>query len=469
MIKNITKILAIILAKTIIKVCRLFNYGGTALAGGIARKIYPNILSDLAKGFYIVMVTGTNGKTTTTKMISQILKCRGAHYITNNSGANLTNGIITTFIYHVKLSKDYGEKAQIAVLEVDEAAFCSIVEQIEPNILVVTNFFRDQLDRYGELYTTISRIKDGLGKTKNTKLVLNADDSLCVSLIKDLKNREIVYYGTTASCNNLRVNLTDSDAEFCIYCKNRYEYSYRTYGHLGGFVCNNCGYKRPLTHVTCTKIESMSSMHSEVCVAIDKDELHTNIEIKINIPGMYNIYNSLAATACAVALRVDNQYIINALENYQNSFGRMEVIKTEKKDISLILVKNPTGFDQVLDLILNENANIQIAFVINDNSLDGVDISWLWDVRFEKLKDIQNNITKMYVAGTRAEDMLTRLKYADLNVDNTPIIKDYKQLIDTVICEAVDTRTLYILHTYTAMLAVRKVLETKFALKEFWK
>lgn len=466
---NIRLIFTIIIAKTLIFVLRLFRRGGTTLPGKTAYKIYPDIIKVVSDNYKIIMVTGTNGKTTTTRIIGQILKENNIDYVTNKSGANLVSGVITTLIESVDILGR--NKASTALIEVDEAAFNKITDYIQPDILVVTNFFRDQLDRFGELYTTLNGVKSGIEKSPKTKLVLNSDDSLCASLGRNVNN-DILYYGFAPAAYTGIEESANSDAMFCIFCKSKYEYTYRVYGHLGDFACKNCGYEKPSSQVTCVSIEELNSTYSDIILTIDRcNESNdpTTFNSKINLPGLYNIYNALAAASCGCLLNLPPDSIAKSLESFECGFGRMETISTEGKYIKLILVKNPTGFNQVLNYLLTENNSMQIAFVINDKLADGTDISWLWDVDFEKLQTVEDITGTFYASGIRAEDMAVRLKYAGICSNKIKIEKGYESLIDMGLSSIEKGHSFYILPTYTAMLDIRNFLKKKYGLKEFWK
>ncbi|MFA6308260.1 MAG: MurT ligase domain-containing protein [Clostridia bacterium] len=459
---NIRLTLAIIVSKLAIKACRLVKWGGTSLPGTIARKIYPGILKLISKDFNLIMVTGTNGKTTTTLIIAKMLEENGIEYITNKSGANLVSGITATFIDAVNLMGKSTVKT--ALIEIDEAAFNKFSEQRSPDILVVTNFFRDQLDRYGELYSTLLKVKLGIVNSPGVKLVLNADDSLCASLGKDT-GRDSVYYGFEKEAYNFNSKNSGSDATFCIYCKTKYEYMQKVYGHLGHFLCPNCGYTRPATEITCSKITALKSSNSIVKIRLS----NTEHDIKINLPGLYNIYNALAALGVSKLFNLDTEKSVRALSIFDSGFGRMESIDVFGKTINVILVKNPTGFNQVLSFLFTEEKDMQIAFAINDKIADGTDVSWLWDVDFEELRTIENKIGIIYASGIRADDMALRLKYAGVSTEKIQIEEDYNNLIEIGLSNTKEGQTFYILPTYTAMLAIRKILKKKYKLKEFWK
>lgn len=473
---KIRLILTLAISKLIIKACRVLRWGGTTLAGKVALKIHPGILSVLARDYRVIMVTGTNGKTTTTRIVGRILEDNGVSYITNRSGANLISGIATTFIDAAGLTGT--SKAKTALLEVDEATFQRAADHIKPEILIVTNFFRDQLDRYGELYTTLKSVQAGIVKTPETKLVLNADDSLCTSLGR-IPGVKAIYYGIRNDAYNSPEQLSNSDAMFCLYCKARYEYSNRVYGHLGSFACPGCGYRKPETNVTCTGIDELNSGYSQIKLEFSGSESSSEsisesgsenvYSARVNLPGIYNIYNALAAAACGDALGYSRDLIVKSLGSFECGFGRMETIKADNRTIKVILVKNPTGFNQVLSFLLTEESGFQLAFAINDRIADGTDISWLWDVDFEKLTHVQDKVACFYTSGTRGEDMAVRLKYAGISSDRIMIEKDYNALIDRVLSCMEENQVFYILPTYTAMLDIRKILKNKFKLKEFWK
>ena len=495
---KIRTIFAIFTSKLTIKLLRLFKLGGTTLPGKIALKLSPSILTELSSNLdVIIVVTGTNGKTTTCRMISQIFDEENIDFFTNKSGANLTSGILTTLIENSSLSATFIKKT--ALFEVDEAAFGKIAGKINPHFVLVTNFFRDQLDRFGELYTTVQTVKDGINSSKDPTLIINANDSLSVSIAKDT-NKNVVYYGLSSNLEIPKDNLETSDANFCIYCKTKYSYDYKIFGHLGGFRCENCNFKSPSPNLECSKIEELTDKHSKIEITLHKtpqdykqspttaETLNrklnlymyhlSNVDIptqyetlhaKINLPGIYNIYNALSASALSTLLNIHSDKISKGLETFKCGFGRMETITVDNKNINLVLVKNPTGFNQVLSFLLSTQQNKSISFLINDNLADGTDISWLWDVNFEMLTNASNLFKSFICSGKRRFDMALRLKYAGVEIDKIKIIKEYEEVIETGLRETQDDCTFYILPTYTALLDVRSILSKNYELKEFWR
>lgn len=453
---------AILTAKLAIVILRLFRSGGTSLPGKLAQRLYPQILDHLSGLFRITMITGTNGKTTTSRIVASMMEQKGLKVVANKSGANLASGITTTLIS--ALTPGGRPRVTHALLETDEAAFRTMAPRLKPETVIVTNFFRDQLDRFGELHTTVNNVREGIAKIPGAVLILNADDSLCASLGRNVPNR-VIYFGMKEGVypeGNASIN---SDAAFCIQCKSRYEYSSVTFGHLGHFICPSCGYGRPHTHVECTGILSYDNLGSTIEVSgPDMD-----ITVKLALPGLYNIYNALAGASFGLFLGLGDKEIAAALSGFECGFGRMETISVDDKELKMILVKNPTGFDQVLRYLLTQEKPCVLAFAINDKLADGTDISWLWDVNFEVLGLMADRVRALYVSGIRAEDMAVRLKYAGIAPDRIGLEKDYHQLIQNALQLTGSQETCYILPTYTAMLDIRRILKKQFGLKEFWR
>lgn len=448
---SIKTIISILSAKFTLFLTKTILKGGTTFPGRVALKIDKNILSKISKGYKVILVTGTNGKTTTTSMIYNIIKESGHPVITNNTGANLFPGIVTTFVDSFKFGSKV--KDNYAVIEVDEANLKYITEYITPEVITVTNLFRDQLDRYGEVYTTLNKILEGIYNVPETTLVLNGDESLLGKL--DLKN-PVHFYGFDKAVNDNKTIEINADAKFCKFCKTPYEYNFVTYNHLGDFYCPNCGYKRS---------DLMYAVTDIIDINADKSTVKFNdLEVSINQSGTYNIYNGLCAYSIAKELGIADSAIKKSLENQSSSFGRQETINIEGKDVKIFLVKNPAGYNQSLDTICLNKEKFAAAFLLNDNYADGQDVSWIWDVDFEKLTE--TNIDEVYISGLRAYDMAVRLKTAGLNSNKFVIEEQYEALTEAIkngICDK-----LYILATYTAMINYRKYLHSKGYIKNLW-
>lgn len=448
---SIKSILSILSAKFTIFLTKNLLKGGTTFPGRVALKLDKNILSKVSAGYKVILITGTNGKTTTTSMIYNILKEKGFNVITNNSGANLFSGIVTTFIDHFSFFRK--TSSGYAVIEVDEANLKYITEFITPEIITVTNLFRDQLDRYGEVYTTLNKILEGISITETTKLVLNGDESLLGNL--DIKN-PTVFYGFNTSINENKTIDINADAKFCKFCKTHYSYNYVTYNHLGDYYCTGCGYKRSEIKYGVDEIVELTAESSTVKFG--------DLEIFLSQSGVYNIYNALCAYSITKELGVDDSSIKTSLENQSSSFGRQEVINIEDKEVKIILVKNPAGYNQAIDTLCLNKDSFSTAFLLNDNYADGRDVSWIWDVNFENLAN--TNLDEIFISGLRAYDMAVRLKVSGLNSDNFILDENYEGLTEKI--KNGKNNKLYILATYTAMINYRKFLYTKGYIKNLW-
>ncbi|MFU0823493.1 MULTISPECIES: Mur ligase family protein [Clostridium] len=425
--------------------------GGTNFPGKVALKFDKDILGKISKNFKVILVTGTNGKTTTTNMIYSIIKNSGQDAITNETGANMYTGIISCFLKNYRFTNK--NKHRYAVIEVDEANVKYVTDYIQPEIIIITNLFRDQLDRYGEVYNTLDKILNGIRKCPDSILVLNGDESLLGAL--NLPNK-ILYYGFNTPVNEYNKLSINADAKFCKICKHPYEYNFITYNHLGDFYCPNCGYKRPKLTYSVDKIIDLSPDKSIVEI--------NNKQYYINQCGTYNIYNALCAFSSSKLLGIDDSIIYESLKTLNSSFGRQEVIKIHNKNVKIILVKNPAGFDEALNSINLDKGNKGLALLLNDNFADGRDVSWIWDVGFENLDS--DTVSNVMVSGIRLYDMGIRLKVAGFSEDLFRICDDYDTLLDNI--KKCKEPIIYLLATYTAMTSFRKFLNSKGYIKKLW-
>lgn len=447
---NIKSLISIIVGKLTILLSKKLFKGGSNFPGKVSLRLNKKILKDISNNYKVILVTGTNGKTTTTSMITSIIKESGNDVITNSTGANMLTGIVSCFVENYKF---FSNKLRYAVIEVDEANVKFITEHISPDIITITNLFRDQLDRYGEVYTTLEKILEGVRKVPNSTLVLNGDESLLGRL--DLPNPK-VYYGFNTPVNDNKTIEVNADAKFCKFCKTPYHYDFITYNHLGAFHCPECGFKREKLKYYVDNIFELTSNSSKVTF--------NGNEITLTQSGVYNIYNGLCSYAMAKELSLKEEDISKALGSQSSSFGRQETLKIHNKDVKIILVKNPAGYNQAIDTLCLDKEAFSAAFLLNDNYADGRDVSWIWDVHFEKLKDL--DIKDIFVSGIRMYDMALRLKIAGLNDESFVVRENYDELTSEILKS--ESTNIYILATYTAMINYRKYLHSKGHIEKLW-
>lgn len=423
--------------------------GGTSFPGKLAMRIDPNILANLAKDYETIIVTGTNGKTMTTALIVNALKEKYGEILTNPSGSNMQQGIVTAFLSHK--AKRHGRK--LAVLEVDEANVKRVTELLHPKAYVLTNIFRDQMDRYGEIYTTYDKIIDGIKLAPDAVVIANGDASIFSSV--ELPNKKVFYgFETKADemTNDFKASV-NTDGVLCPRCNHIIHYHSISYANLGDFFCPNCGFKRPNLSYKLKEITERTP--NSIKFRIE------NTEFSIGIGGTYNIYNALAAFSVAREFDVSEDEIASAFAKNKRIFGRQELISYADKEINLILVKNPVGLNEVLSLLNTEKSNYTLATLLNAHHADGIDTSWIWDADYEGLD--KTKVKQILVGGERHHDMGFRLEVAGFDPGTMEVTPDDNTLL-TRIKEA-PTKKVYILATYTAMLALRSTLYDQKILK----
>ena len=482
------------------RILRLAGRGGTALPGKAARLFAKDILARVSEGMEIIVVTGTNGKTTTSRMIEHALTSCGRDVLANKSGANLLSGVTAELTCNATMTGK--PKSHYAVIECDEGALKQVAPLLQPKVILVTNLFRDQLDRYGEVTHTVNAIRKGIELVPQTTVCLNADDSLVASLAEGAANR-VVWYGMDIPAGPQK-EAAVSDAKYCIRCGAPYEYHYHTYAHLGGFYCPVCGYARQEAFVAVTAVESASEQGSRVRMRFG-GESH---EATIGLPAVYNIYNAVGAACALTAFGLSPDEILPSLADVHSSFGRMETFYVPKESgkgaggtpqpegpemeaggtpqpegpemeaggspqekeaedrvrVQMILVKNPAGCSQALSYVASMEEDFNLILCLNDRTADGHDISWIWDADYEQLSQ-SSRVRHILVSGDRAEDMQLRLKYADCAEEKIALEKDNEALLAAI---RRSTLPVFILPNYTAMLALRKVLSDATGGGAFW-
>lgn len=437
-------------------ILRRTGRGGTAVPGTVAMKVSKNILSAVSDGMEIVVVTGTNGKTTTCNMIEHALTSAGYDCLLNKSGANLLHGIAADLIcsstWRGKPKKHY------AVLECDEAALKQLVSFLTPKAIVITNLFSDQVDRYGGVRNTLKEIRTGVEKSPDSVLVLNAEDPLSASLSLDVPNK-VIWYGLDETVGE-QGNVDLTDAGTCPKCGGEFTYDYHVYAHLGGFRCSNCGFRRQVPDVSVTDIEKMSASGSTISVKAEG----SSYKVQLALPAVYNIYNAAAAIAAAKAMNISLQKSMDSLSSVHSSFGRLETFDLKGNRLQMILVKNPAGCNQAFSYVTGFDEDFHAVLCLNDRTGDGHDISWINDTDYEKLCS-DPHLNKIYAGGDRAADLAERLKKAGADESKLIMFSNYNDLLELLKKE---TLPIYAMPNYTAMMELRTVLCQATGSKDFW-
>ncbi|MGI6453923.1 MAG: MurT ligase domain-containing protein [Syntrophomonadaceae bacterium] len=441
---KIRLILAIVVGKIIICLSRLLGNQGTDFPGKVARRICPGILSMLGKNVKkeIIIVTGTNGKTTTANMIAAIVRNKGCQAVHNQAGANMISGITTAFI---DSSNFLGNRPfDYAVLETDEANVPLVAREIMPDLLLITNFFRDQLDRFGEIDTTIRVIKEAV-KDTNIQLVLNGDDPLAMHF-RDQDGWRCSYYGFAQTYYDTFQSVESREGRYCVFCNSELKYERYHYAQLGKYRCPSCNSQNPEPNFIGHDLEMTSAIKMKI----------NGMEVNSPYQGFYNAYNILAAVSVARSVNIEDEYIQQAIALYRPQAGRLERFTINDRPITLILVKNPTGLNQALSAMVNDRRVKNVFFALNDNAADGRDISWIWDADVEMVSRNHAGINYVICSGQRSGDAALRFKYCGLDANRIILNNKLEEGIAETIYR--ESEVAYILCTYTALFKIRKIL-----------
>ncbi|MGB3634520.1 MAG: Mur ligase family protein [Rubrobacteraceae bacterium] len=440
--------------------------GGSTVPGVVARKVAPQVLVNISKRLPrgSVAITGTNGKTTTTRMVDGILRIAGVRAVNNSTGANLVTGVTAALVSDSNLAGK--PRSEMGLFEVDEANVPGVAAEARLKILAVLNLFRDQLDRYGELAYTGKVISSAFEDLpRDGVVVLNADDPLVASLGRSAEKP--VYYGVDEPALDTGKLQHIADSKDCPICGTALDYETVYMGHVGLYNCPYCSFGRPEPKYLAGRVQLNGARGSSFQLGIPDAKL----EVEIKLPGLYNVYNALAAATVALEAGVGPEDVVRGLKEFGGAFGRVERIQAGGKEAFLLLIKNPVGFNEILRTFVTGGEAKNVLIAINDNHADGRDVSWLWDVDFEMLADARDagragEVRPFMVSGLRAEDMAVRLKYADLPVG--PVIRDGGEAIRAALEATPPGETLYVLPTYTAMLEIRKTLSDLGYTHPFW-
>jgi len=434
-------------ARTAGLVSRRAGRGGTSLPGKLLMRLEPQVIGELASrlGHGSAIISATNGKTTTAAMVASILERGGHRLVHNRAGANMAGGVASALLGAA--GRGTTMAGDTGLFEVDEFWLDRLVPELRPRALLLANLFRDQLDRYGELETIADRWAAVVEGATDTTLVLNADDPLVADLGRH--RDDALFFGVEDPAMALAGMQHAADSKHCRRCGAPYRYDLIFLGHLGHFHCDRCGATRPAPQVAAERVVLDGLRGARVTLRTPAG----TVQARLPLPGLYNVYNALAATALALALGAPLADVVAGLEAVSPAFGRSETVRVGERDLLLLLVKNPAGANEVLRTLTLEDGDHDLLAILNDNVADGRDVSWVWDADFELLAGRLRRVT---CAGTRASEMALRMKYAGVPEARIRTIPPVGPALDAAVAGA-GTRVVAI-PTYTAMLQLRDEL-----------
>ncbi|MFN8222588.1 MAG: MurT ligase domain-containing protein [Gaiellales bacterium] len=442
------------LARAVGRLSRLAGRGGgTTLPGKLLWTLDRRGVGELAQRLRdgAIAVSATNGKTTTSTMIAEILS-PSTRFAWNNAGANLASGVTSALLE--------ARDAQLGLFEVDEFALPAVLETFAPRVVALGNLFRDQLDRYGELEHIAERWRAAIAALPaSTRLVLNADDPLVASLGEGREG--VCFYGVDDPTAGRASLPHAADSKHCVRCGAPYSYTVSYVGHLGDYRCPACGHRRPPLDVAARAI-AFSGLDS---VAFSLESADGARPLHLPLPGLYNVYNALAAASVARSLEIAQATVTRALAGVRPAFGRMERIELDGRRLLLLLVKNPAGANEAVRTLEHGGVPATLLVALNDAIADGRDVSWIWDVDFEPLLAASERVV---VTGGRAAELALRFLYGGLPEAKLEVVDDLECALDRGLEVTAPGGELAVLPTYTAMLALRGILTTRGAVRPFW-
>ncbi len=439
--------------------------GGTSLPGRVLIRLDRHAIGTLSRRLSrgSAVISATNGKTTTAAMTASVLERTGASLVHNRAGANMAGGVASALL---SAAKGRGSiDGDLGIFEVDEFWLGRVVDEVGPRAILLGNLFRDQLDRYGELETIADRWAEVAGASgRHARLVLNADDPLVADLGRepgegDRRRREVSYFGVSDDALAMPELQHAADSKHCRRCGAAYRFEAIYLGHLGHYSCPSCGAARPEPEVAARRVRLRGVRSASF-------DLHTpegSARVDLPLPGLYNVYNALGAAALCRALGVPLPVIVAGLQTVAAAFGRAETIEVSGRPVSILLVKNPAGANEVLRTLSLEDGRLDLCAALNDGIADGRDVSWIWDADFELLADRVGRVT---CSGTRAAELALRLKYAGVEETRIDVEDDLAQGLDRAL--AGGEGPLYVLPTYTALLSLRDLLADRGHAPRYW-
>ena len=426
--------------------------GGTTLPGKLLWKLDPGAIDLLARRLPqgSVLISATNGKTTTAAMAAEILRptVRIAH---NDSGANLVSGVASTLLR--------ASGSELGLFEVDEGALPEIARRVRPKALLLGNLFRDQLDRYGELETVAARWREAVAELPDAQLILNGDDPQVGDLARAHGRARL--FGVDDPRRARPALQHAADSKYCLRCGTPYDYAAAYVGHLGDYTCPNCGHARPELDVVAREIELQGLDGASFLLHAPEGETR----VQLTLPGLYNVYNALGAAALTLALGVPIDQVTAGLARFSAAFGRFERIRIGERQLLMLLIKNPAGANEVVRTLVEGSTPRVAVIALNDEIADGRDVSWIWDVDFEPLLD---GLDKLVATGERAAELALRFAYGGLSRQKIEVVPSLGAALDRGLELTPAGGDLAVLPTYTAMLALRKIVAARGHVTNYW-
>lgn len=435
---------------------KLGRGGGTAIPGLLLNWLRPEATAEMARSVTdgVILLSGTNGKTTTARLVRAALDANGARVVANTAGSNLERGVATALLD--------ADGAEIALFEVDEAVLPRLMAQTKPRVVTLMNLFRDQLDRYGELEHLVDRWRDALAELDPAATVIyNADDPAVAEIAA--RHPNTVSYGIEDPRVGRDRLPHAADNTECRHCGASLHYEMVTIAHLGRWSCSQCGMARAQPDVRATRVELHGLDGQRLAIATSQGP----IELSLRLPGMHNSYNALAATATAVALDLAPEAIGPALAKREAAFGRAERTLMGKVRVTTLLAKNPAGANENIRTMLLEDHPLHLLVLLNDRTADGQDVSWIWDVDYELLLD-SGRLASLTVGGDRGYDLALRFRYAGFDPERLSVVPSVSAALSAALSASEADGDLYVLPTYTALLEFQAVLAERGLVPAFW-
>ena len=453
--------LAVSIGKLARQVLTRFGRGATALPGLVALAVDPGVLRSLTASLEhgAVCVSGTNGKTTMSRMLSDIVRAAGWSPVHNRSGSNLDRGLVAALLADSTWTG--APRGNVGILEVDEATLPRVLGRLAPRVVVITNLFRDQLDRYFEIDALAKRIAAAVAELPaTTTLVLNADDPI-VAQLADGHRGPVTYFGVDDPKAGGTIAQSISDATRCPRCRAPLQYRRVVLAHIGDWSCSACGFRRPERDIAASAVE-LSAAATTIRIAGASEALDA---VTVPLPGLYNAYNALAALAAARVFGIGLPTATRALASFRPAFGRLEIVEADGRTLRLLLVKNPAGFNAAIGALLETGRRPRLLAALNDRDADSRDVSWIWDADFESLAP---HVEHAVVTGLRSRDLAVRFKYAGVDASRVEVVDGWKDALLRAISGAAPGDEVVVVATYTAMLALREALADLGHVGRFW-